>query len=523
MQNRNSKENTEMTESTPPLVGVVMGSKSDWETMQQTRNVLAQFGIPHECKVLSAHRTPQETVDFTRTAEERGMEVIIAAAGGAAHLAGVIAAHTVIPVLGVPMPSVVNGLDSLLSTVQMPGGVPVATVGVGKADPLGQPRRRGDSRITVYGNLSQTPLQASDSPQERVAQPRRRGHDDIPHAGAAEIGFDDLVGSDNLTPRAKVLGEVCLHLQAMYPGGCHCGHQQHGQSHRLGSLLDPANRPIKLQIQQTFTPHPFRVGLEATQKRQSRDEEGDAHDDQQRADCHHDAEVLHRPNPQRFEKPVAVPNERPVPLQLVAEEFAMFRTTTDRLNRPITLNVQEAFMTYLKVALIGGIVLTSPWIFYQVWLFVAAGLYPNEQRYVYVFLPFSLLLFFGGIAFCFFLVFPFVLTFLLGFNEWLGVTPQIRLSEWISFAVLLPLLFGVSFQLPLVMLFLDRLSIFDAATYRAKRRVAILVISIISMMLTPADPASMILMMLPLVLLYELGIWLCQYMASRNPFQPATL
>ena len=235
------------------------------------------------------------------------------------------------------------------------------------------------------------------------------------------------------------------------------------------------------------------------------------------------AEVLHRSNPQRFEKPVAVPNERPVPLQLVAEEFAMFRTTTDRLNRPITLNVQEAFMTYLKVALIGGIVLTSPWIFYQVWLFVAAGLYPHEQRYVYVFLPFSLVLFLGGILFCFFMVFPFVLTFLLGFNDWLGVTPQIRLSEWISFAVMLPLLFGVSFQLPLVMLFLDRLSLFNAQVYRDKRRVAILVISIVSMMLTPADPASMVMMMIPLLLLYELGIWLCHYMAHRNPFEPATI
>ena len=123
-----------MTESTPPLVGVVMGSKSDWETMQQTRNVLAQFGIPHECKVLSAHRTPQETVDFTRTAEERGMEVIIAAAGGAAHLAGVVAAHTVIPVLGVPMKGwALDGLDSLLSTVQMPRGIPVGTLSIGKA------------------------------------------------------------------------------------------------------------------------------------------------------------------------------------------------------------------------------------------------------------------------------------------------------------------------------------------------------------------------------------------------------
>ncbi len=235
------------------------------------------------------------------------------------------------------------------------------------------------------------------------------------------------------------------------------------------------------------------------------------------------AQVLHRADPKRFDKPVALPNERPVPLQLVADEFATFRTTADRMNKPITLNVQEAFMTYLKVALIGGIVLTSPWIFYQVWQFVAAGLYPNEQRYVYVFLPFSLFLFLSGITFCFYLVFPFVLSFLLGFNDWLGVTPQIRLSEWISFAVLMPLLFGVSFQLPLVMLFLERLSIFDAKIYREKRRIAILVIAIASMMLTPADPASMILMMIPLVLLYELGIWLCQYIAQRNPFQPATL
>ena len=235
------------------------------------------------------------------------------------------------------------------------------------------------------------------------------------------------------------------------------------------------------------------------------------------------AQVLHRADPKRFDKPVALPNERPVPLQLVADEFATFRTTTDRMNKPITLNVQEAFMTYLKVALIGGIVLTSPWIFYQIWQFVAAGLYPNEQRYIYVFLPFSLVLFLSGITFCFYLVFPFVLSFLLGFNDWLGVTPQIRLSEWISFAVLMPLLFGVSFQLPLVMLFLERLSIFDAKIYREKRRIAVLVIAIASMMLTPADPASMILMMIPLVLLYELGIWLCQYIAQRNPFQPATL
>ncbi|MBQ18678.1 MAG: twin-arginine translocase subunit TatC [Planctomycetaceae bacterium] len=235
------------------------------------------------------------------------------------------------------------------------------------------------------------------------------------------------------------------------------------------------------------------------------------------------ANVVQRAYPDQMARLQHDPDERRVPLQLAAGEFAVFRETADRMDKPITLNVQEAFMTYLKVALVGGIVFASPWIFYQVWLFVAAGLYPHEQKYVYIFLPCSLVLFMGGALFCFFLVFPFILHFLLGFNDWLEVTPQIRLSEWISFAVMLPLLFGVSFQLPLVMLFLERLSIFDATAYREKRRVATLVIAIISMLLTPADPASMLMMMMPLILLYELGIWLCRYMASRNPFQPETI
>jgi 5-(carboxyamino)imidazole ribonucleotide mutase len=120
--------------STVPLVAVIMGSKSDWETMRQADEVLAQFGVPHECRVLSAHRTPAETAAYVSGAEGRGMEVIIAAAGGAAHLAGVCAAHTVLPVLGVPMESAaLKGLDSLLSTVQMPAGIPVGTLGIGGA------------------------------------------------------------------------------------------------------------------------------------------------------------------------------------------------------------------------------------------------------------------------------------------------------------------------------------------------------------------------------------------------------
>jgi 5-(carboxyamino)imidazole ribonucleotide mutase len=117
-----------------PLVIVLMGSKSDWEVMRQSAEVLSQFGIEHECRVLSAHRTPRETSEYVSAAEGRGVEVVIAAAGGAAHLAGVCAAHTVLPVLGVPMESAaLKGMDSLLSTVQMPAGIPVGTLAIGAA------------------------------------------------------------------------------------------------------------------------------------------------------------------------------------------------------------------------------------------------------------------------------------------------------------------------------------------------------------------------------------------------------
>src|SRR5579884_1082917 len=116
------------------LVGVVMGSKSDWDTMRHTCETLEQFGIEHEKRVLSAHRTPAAASEFASTAADRGLKVIIAAAGGAAHLAGVLAAHTVLPVLGVPMESAaLKGMDSLLSTVQMPGGIPVGTLAIGSA------------------------------------------------------------------------------------------------------------------------------------------------------------------------------------------------------------------------------------------------------------------------------------------------------------------------------------------------------------------------------------------------------
>jgi 5-(carboxyamino)imidazole ribonucleotide mutase len=121
------------TNITTPLVAVVMGSKSDWETMQHADQTLTKFGITHESRVMSAHRTPQLATEYSASAASRGIEVIIAAAGGAAHLAGVIAAHTILPVLGVPMKSeALNGMDSLLATVQMPAGIPVGTLAIGK-------------------------------------------------------------------------------------------------------------------------------------------------------------------------------------------------------------------------------------------------------------------------------------------------------------------------------------------------------------------------------------------------------
>ena len=119
--------------SNQPLVNILMGSKSDWEVMKNASDTLNQFGVAHECRVLSAHRTPHQTAEYVSGAEGRGVEVVIAAAGGAAHLAGVCAAHTLLPVLGVPMESKLLGLDSLLSTAQMPGGIPVGTLAVGKA------------------------------------------------------------------------------------------------------------------------------------------------------------------------------------------------------------------------------------------------------------------------------------------------------------------------------------------------------------------------------------------------------
>jgi len=226
---------------------------------------------------------------------------------------------------------------------------------------------------------------------------------------------------------------------------------------------------------------------------------------------------LHELLPSAIAAPTDALKEHSIVLDARSDDFAGFRKELQRLDDPITLNVQEAFMTYVKVSMISGLILASPWVIYQLWLFVAAGLYPHERKYVYTYLPISIILFLGGAAFCFFFVIPPVLNFLLGFNVRMDITAQIRISEWINFAVLMPLLFGISFQLPLVMLFLNKINIFQVPDYREKRRLAVLAIAFLAMLLTPTpDPFSMLLMMGPMVALYELGIVLCEVTREKS-------
>lgn len=182
-----------------------------------------------------------------------------------------------------------------------------------------------------------------------------------------------------------------------------------------------------------------------------------------------------------------------------------------------TFNLSEGMMVYFKVALVCGVVLGSPWLYWQLWSFVAAGLYPHERRTVNLFLPFSLGLFLTGVLVCQFLVMPKAVEALLWFNEWLGFEPDLRLSEWLSFATIMPLVFGGSFQTPLIMLMTNRIGMFDVQTFRRNRRLAWFGLAIVSAVLTPStDAISLLYLWIPLGLLYELGIWLCALRPLRQ-------
>ena len=182
----------------------------------------------------------------------------------------------------------------------------------------------------------------------------------------------------------------------------------------------------------------------------------------------------------------------------------------------ISLGPLETITIYFMVCLVTGLVLVSPWVFYQGWAFVAAGLYRHERHYVQKYMPMSIGLFLAGVFLCFGFVLPITLGFLLQFNVWLGVAPTLRLSEWMSFATVLPLVFGIAFQTPLVMLFLERIGIFTVDDFRAKRKFSILVITVAAAILTPGqDPFSMLLLAIPMILLYELGIILIGYRKKK--------
>lgn len=182
-----------------------------------------------------------------------------------------------------------------------------------------------------------------------------------------------------------------------------------------------------------------------------------------------------------------------------------------------TLSAQESFVIYFKVSLIAGVVIASPWVFYQIWSFIAAGLYPNEKRYIHVYLPISVVLFIFGVILCQFMVMPKAVSALLWFNEFLGVTPDLRLSEWLSLAIMLPVVFGLSFQTPLVMLFLERIGLMTADTFRGYRKAAIFIMAIFAAVITPTpDAITMCYLWIPMCLLYEFGIWLCALSPNRK-------
>ena len=182
-----------------------------------------------------------------------------------------------------------------------------------------------------------------------------------------------------------------------------------------------------------------------------------------------------------------------------------------------SLSVQEPFMVYFKVSLICGVILGSPYIFYQIWAFVAAGLYRHEKRHVHVYLPFSVFLFISGILVCQFLVLPGAVRALLGFNNYLDVDPDIRLNEWLSFALILPLVFGISFQTPLVMVFLNRIGVFGWKDYLARWRGAIMVLAVFSALITPTpDVVTMMYLFVPMFSLYMLGIAITYFFPASH-------
>lgn len=210
----------------------------------------------------------------------------------------------------------------------------------------------------------------------------------------------------------------------------------------------------------------------------------------------------------------------PLTIQLKSPEIKQFQQAVLDSKKPVALSPQEPFMIYLKVSGLAGLVLASPWVFYQLWLFISAGLYMHERKYMYAFGTLSLVLFVVGITFCFWMVLPLVLKFFMNYNEYLDLKLEPRLSEYLSLASILPLMFGIGFQLPLIMVFLERMNLVSVQVFVEKWRIAVFAISFIAMILTPPEPISMMLMMGPMVTLYFLGILLCKWTSNKRDVAP---
>jgi len=207
-----------MSESNSLLVAVIMGSKSDWNVMRSASEILTNFGIPHESRALSAHRTPRELSEYLQEAESRGCEVFIAGAGGAAHLPGVVAAQTVRPVLGVPIESVLQGLDSLLSIAQMPGGIPVGTMAIGKAGAT----NAALLAAAILGNSRPEIREKVEDYRKERAEKVLRDSELSSHTGAAgfkpsmPLGWRDLADGERKRPYWRASSTAILNARAAF-------------------------------------------------------------------------------------------------------------------------------------------------------------------------------------------------------------------------------------------------------------------------------------------------------------------
>jgi sec-independent protein translocase protein TatC len=184
------------------------------------------------------------------------------------------------------------------------------------------------------------------------------------------------------------------------------------------------------------------------------------------------------------------------------------------------LSVQEGFVAYFKVCAFVGLVLGAPWVLWQIWSFVAVGLYPHEKKYVYSYFPISIGLFLAGVVMCEFFVLPQAIEALLWFNSYLNMQPDFRFSEWLTFALLMPLVFGLCFQTPLIMLFLNRMGLVSVDAYRKGRRYAIFFMAVFATIILPTpDVGTMLLLTTAMCLFYEVGIWMCLWSPAKESFE----